>query len=100
MSGRERGVDAVFQALAVRRGRDLGAEGVAVVAMGGSKNITAFLERFGPRGLGVRVAGMCDAAEEGDFLRGLERAGLGSNLSREDMEALGFFVVSRTWRTS
>jgi hypothetical protein len=81
-----------LQALAARRGRDLAAEGIAVVPMGGARNIRRFLELFGPRGLDVRLAGLCDAGEEGDFRRGLERAGLGSNLSRADMEALGFYV--------
>ncbi|MGH2557130.1 MAG: hypothetical protein ACRDHO_15670 [Actinomycetota bacterium] len=38
------------------------------------------------------MAGLCDAAEEGDFKRGLERAGIGSNLTRADMESLGFYV--------
>jgi hypothetical protein len=81
-----------LEALARRRGRDLGAEGVAVVAMGGARNIRRFLERFGPGGLDVRLAGLCDAGEEGDFRRGLEQAGLGSGLGRADMEALGFYV--------
>jgi hypothetical protein len=65
---------------------------VAVVPIGGSKNIRAFLDRFGPHGLDVRLAGLCDEGEVDDFRRGLERAGLGSNLSRAGMEALGFFV--------
>jgi hypothetical protein len=30
--------------------------------------------------------------EEGNYRRGLERAGLGSNLTRADMELLGFYV--------
>src|SRR6266536_4186306 len=81
-----------LEALAERRGRNLDAEGVSVVPMGGSKNIRSFLELFGPRGLDVRMAGLCDAAEEGDFRHGLERAGLGSNLTRADMESLGFYV--------
>ena len=81
-----------LQALAARRGRDLAAEGIAVVPMGGARNIRRFLELFGPRGLDARLAGLCDAGEEGDIRRGLERAGLGSNLSRGDMEALGFYV--------
>ena len=83
---------AALQALAARRGRDLAAEGIAVVPMGGATNIRRFLERFGPRGLNLSLAGLCDAGEEGDFRRGLERAGLGSNLSPADMEALGFYV--------
>jgi hypothetical protein len=81
-----------LEALADRRGRDLAAEGIAVVPMGGARNIRHFLERFGPRGLNLRLAGLCDAREQGDFRRGLERAGLGSNLSRAEMEALGFYV--------
>jgi hypothetical protein len=80
------------EALARRRGRDLAADGVHVLAMGGSKNITSFLRRFGPHGLDVTVAGLCDVGEEGDFRRGLERAGLGANLTRDAMERLGFFV--------
>jgi len=60
--------------------------------MGGAQAIGSFLELFGPQGLNVRLAGLCDAAEEGDFQRGLERAGLGSNLTRAEMEGLGFYV--------
>jgi RimJ/RimL family protein N-acetyltransferase len=79
-----------LEALASRRGRDLGAEGVAVVDIGGAKNMTAALMRFGPRGMGLAVAGLYDAAEEPDVRRALERAGLGSDLSRADVERLGF----------
>ena len=81
-----------LQALAARRGRDLAAEGIGVVPMGGARNIRRFLELFGPRGLNLSLAGLCDAGEEGDFRRGLERAGLGSNLGRAELEALGFYV--------
>jgi hypothetical protein len=81
-----------LEALARRRGRSLGDEGVAIVPMGGSKNIGRFLELFGPPGSDVGLAGLCDAAEEGDFRRGLERAGVGSNLTRAEMERLGFYV--------
>jgi hypothetical protein len=81
-----------LEALAKRRGRNLDAEGVSVVAMGGATNIRSFLNRYGPNGFDVRVAGLCDAGEEGDFRRGLEGAGLGSNLTRAEMERLGFYV--------
>jgi len=81
-----------LEALARRRGRNLDAEPVSIVPMGGATNIRSFLNRYGPHGLDVRLAGLCDAAEEGDFRRGLERAGLGSNLTRADMERLGFYV--------
>jgi predicted ATP-dependent endonuclease of OLD family len=81
-----------LETLAARRGRDLDAERVSIVPIGGAQAVGSFLERFGPRGLDVRLAGLCDAGEEGDFRRGLERAGLGSDLSRAGMEALGFYV--------
>ncbi len=83
---------AALEAIAQRRGRDLDAEGISIVPIGGARNIRSFLDRFGPQGSDVRLAGLCDAREEGDFRRGLERAGLGSNLSRADMESLGFYV--------
>jgi hypothetical protein len=81
-----------LEALAERRGRRLGAEGISIVPIGGSKNIGRFLDLFGPQGSNVRLAGLCDAAEEGDYQRGLERAGRGSNLTRLDLERLGFYV--------
>jgi hypothetical protein len=81
-----------LQALAERRGRNLDAERISVVSIGGSKNIGRFLDLYGPEGRDVRLAGLCDVAEEKDFQRGLERAGFGSDLSRGDMERVGFFV--------
>ena len=81
-----------LQALARRRGRDLEAEGIRIVSMGGATTIGRFLERFGPHGSNVRLAGLCDVAEERAFKRGLRRAGFGPNLARADMEALGFYV--------
>jgi len=80
------------EALAERRGRNLEAEGVSIVPIGGAQAISRFLARFGPQGLDVRLAGLCDAAEEREFRRALERAGLGSALTRAGMERLGFYV--------
>ena len=80
------------EALARRRGRDLDTEGVSVVPIGGAQAIGGALERFGPRGLNLGLAGLCDVGEEREYKRGLERAGLGSDLTRTDMEALGFYV--------
>jgi hypothetical protein len=74
-------------ALAARDGHDLAAEGIAVLAMGGATNIGRFAERYGPHGLGVPLAGLCDAGEAPGFGRALERAGLGADLS-----LAGFFV--------
>ena len=84
-----------IEALAGRHGRHLEAEDVSVVAMGGAQAIGRYLELYGPHGQGLRLAGLCDLQEEAEFRRGLERAGLGSNLTREDMERLGFFVCIR-----
>jgi hypothetical protein len=81
-----------LEALAERRGRDLGAEGVSIVPIGGAQAIGSFLDRFGPQGLDLKLAGLCDAAQERDFRRGLERAGLGADLTRGAMERLGFYV--------
>ena len=81
-------------ALARLRGRDLDAEQVAIVPIGGAQAVGRYLERFGPRGLDRRLAGLCDAAEESLFRRALERAGLGRDLSREAMETLGFYVCT------
>jgi hypothetical protein len=80
------------ETLAARRGRDLRAEGAAVVAMGGARSIGTHLARFGPAGLDLRLAGLCDAREEVEVRRSLQRAGLGIDLDRAGMERLGFFV--------
>jgi hypothetical protein len=42
--------------------------------------------------LNLEVAGLVDAREEGHFRRALEGAGMGSDLTREDMERLGFYT--------
>jgi hypothetical protein len=81
-----------LEALAARRDRDLDEEGIAVVPIGGAKNIGSFLDLFGPRGHDVKLAGLCDAGEANDFRRALERAGLGVDLDRAGMERLGFYV--------
>ena len=81
-----------LEALAARRGRVLADDGVAVVAMGGVQAIGQFLERFGPRGSDVVLAGLYDVAEEPDVRRGLERAGFGSGSSPLELERLGFYA--------
>lgn len=67
---------AALEALAARRGRDLGAEGIAIVPLGGATSIGRFLKLFGPQGLGLRLAGLCDVGEEPYFRRSVEQAGL------------------------
>jgi OLD-like protein len=81
-----------LEELARRRGRDLGAEGISVVPMGGAGNIGAFLDLYGPGGRDVGLAGLCDVRQEDDVRRALERAGFGVNLTRAEMERLGFFA--------
>jgi hypothetical protein len=81
-----------LETLAERRERDLDAERIAIVPIGGAHSIGRYIERFGPRGEGLELAGLCDAGEERQFRRGLLRAGLGSELGRDEMEELGFYV--------
>jgi OLD-like protein len=83
---------AALTALAARSGRELHDEGVSIVPMGGATNIGHFLDVLGPRGLDVRLAGLCDLAEEPGFRRSLRRAGLSSDPDRGGMERAGFFV--------
>ena len=81
-----------LETLAERLGRDLEAEGISVVPIGGAQAIRRFLVELGPQGRNLRLAGLCDAGEERDFRRGLEHAGLGSPAARTEMEDLGFYV--------
>ena len=80
--------------LAERRGRDLAAEGVEVVAMGGITNTRAFASHYGPRGLGVPLAGLYDAPEEAKLRHGLAAAGLGAALEPDGLTGLGFYRCS------
>lgn len=81
-----------LETLAARRGRNLDAEGISVVPIGGAQAVGRFLARFGPERSDARLAGLCDAGEERVFRRGLERAGVGFSLTRREMERLGFYV--------
>jgi hypothetical protein len=81
-----------LETLAERRRVDLRARGVRIECLGGAHRIGTFLEQFGPPRDGLRLAGLCDAGEEAVFRKALERAGLGSELTRAEMERLGFYV--------
>jgi Overcoming lysogenization defect protein-like, TOPRIM domain len=63
-----------LETLARRRGRDLAAEGVSVVAIGGAQAVGRVLDDL--VGASLTIAGLCDAGEESDFRRAFERAGL------------------------
>jgi hypothetical protein len=73
------------ETLALRRGRDLQAEGVAVVSMGGYGNLPRALAQFPD----VRLAGLYDAGEERHFLRALRCA------DRDELERAGFYACTR-----
>lgn len=80
-----------IEALAERRGLELTKAGVRVVPLGGAHRIGTFLGQLDPPSC-LTLAGLCDAGEEPVFRRALERAGFGSDLSRAEMEQLGFYV--------
>ncbi|OEJ23669.1 hypothetical protein AR457_03320 [Streptomyces agglomeratus] len=65
---------AAVEALAARGSRDLAAEGVCVVSMGGAMSIGRYAGLLGPPGLGLRLAGLCDEGEQRFYDRGLKRA--------------------------
>lgn len=89
---------AAVNALAESRGRDLAAEGVCVLPMGGAMSAARFAGLLGPSGLGIRLTGLCDEQERGFYERGWERAGAGAeqeffvcaaDLEEELIRALG-----------
>jgi len=72
--------------LARLHGRDLAAEGVEVVAMGGATNVHRFLGRYADPEAGVRVAGLCDLGERRFFARAVRRHGLTFFVCERDLE--------------
>lgn len=72
-------------------GRDLSAEGTAVVGMGGANSLPRFLEIAGRAGHDLVLTGLCDEAEEPVYRRALERAGLADAAAPVPLETLGFF---------
>ena len=73
------------ETLARRRGRDLEAEGVAVVPMGGYGNLPRLLRQFRD----VRLAGLYDVGEERHFLRAL------ACKDRGELESAGFYACTQ-----
>ncbi|WP_348789380.1 TOPRIM nucleotidyl transferase/hydrolase domain-containing protein [Leifsonia sp. NPDC080035] len=65
--------------------RDLAAEGVAVLPMGGAMSVRRYVALLGASRPGLRLRGLCDAGE----VRFFERAGLGADaiaVCRPDLE--------------
>ena len=65
------------ETLARRHGRNLAAEGVTVLPIGGAHGAARYLRRFGPEGTCARIVGLCDHAEAPIVRRGLATAGFG-----------------------
>jgi hypothetical protein len=82
------------ETLAEVRGRDLEAEGISVVAIGGAQAIGRFLAGLDS---GVTVTGLCDAGEAESFRRVLGEAFYVCDADLEDelIRALGADVVVR-----
>jgi hypothetical protein len=83
------------ETLAAQGGRNLGAERLMVLPVGGAHAITRYLTQLGPAGTGLRLAGLCDIGEESIVRRGLASAGIGSPRTLADMERLGFFACDK-----
>ncbi|MFJ9811309.1 TOPRIM nucleotidyl transferase/hydrolase domain-containing protein [Streptomyces sp. NPDC101158] len=66
---------AAVDALAERRGRDLAAEGVCVLPIGGAMSVGRFARLLGPSGLDLRLVGLCDERERDYYARALAGAG-------------------------
>jgi hypothetical protein len=79
---------AALLTLAERRGRDLGAEGVDIVAIGGAHALPRFLASLD--GQEVKAVGLCDSGEAREFTRVLDRVYVcEADLEDELIRALG-----------
>ncbi|KQQ92700.1 hypothetical protein ASF62_12755 [Leifsonia sp. Leaf325] len=83
--------EAVLQ-FALTVGRDLGAEGTAVVGMGGANSLPRFLEIAGASGRDLALTGLCDEQEVPVYRRALERVGFADAAHPVPLESLGFFA--------
>lgn len=80
------------ETLAARLGRDLGAEGVAILPIGGSGEARKVLARFAAEDR--RIVGLLDADASGIFRRALAGVGIGD--AGDSLEARGFFTCQPT----
>ncbi|MFE9889944.1 TOPRIM nucleotidyl transferase/hydrolase domain-containing protein [Streptomyces scopuliridis] len=76
---------AAVNALAGSRGRNLAAEGVCVLPIGGAMSVGRYARLLGSPGLGLRLAGLCDEAERPYYARGFEQVSAAQQ---------GFFVCA------
>ncbi|CAG6391225.1 ATP-dependent endonuclease [Streptomyces cocklensis] len=97
---------AAVDALAASRGRDLAADGICVLPMGGAMSVGRFVRLLGPGGLGLRLTGLCDEREYPYYARALEASGAGArdffvcaaDLEDELIRALGTARVAELIR--
>lgn len=83
---------AALDVIARRLGIPTGGTGVHIVPMGGVTNVGRFVGELRPDGLGVSLAGLCDAGEADYVMRVLAKAGFIVGDSRAGLAALGFYV--------
>jgi len=81
-----------LETLAERRGLDLAAAGVEITAIDGAHAIGRFITGIRRERPDIALRGLCDEREEPNFIRALERAGIGDNLDRAGLERIGFYV--------
>ena len=99
----EGGSDRVaLETLAKRRGRDLAAEGVEIVSIGGAHAIRRYLERLKADASEVKLAGLVDAGQEEVFRRAVDHTGFDidlyvcdSDLEDELIRAVGLESVEK-----
>lgn len=66
---------AAVAALAEKRGRNLPAEGICVLSIGGAMSVGHYARLLGSPGLGLRLTGLCDERESPYYARGFEQVG-------------------------
>lgn len=81
-----------LETLANRLNLDLSAGDVHVVDIGGVTNFRTQLTRLGPRGMNLRLAGLCDQGEATLVLHALRASDVAPRATLDSMAAHGFFV--------
>jgi hypothetical protein len=90
------GLSDLFALVAVANtlGRNLNAEGIAIVSMEGASGIETFVKLLGPAGFQLKLAGLCDADKESHWTDTLHTAGLCTDPTRAALGDAGYFVCS------
>ena len=83
------------ETLALRRGRDLDGERIAVLPVGGFHAIERYLRALGPLGAELELAGLCDADAAPTVRDALAATGVGQPETTAEMATVGFHVCDR-----